>query len=104
MEPRRSPGGVICRHRVDNGLCEGPESKTAHFEAFMGPLWATRETGTFEVFLEQHQERIQLQAASVRLQEASTTPWEAAPDFRLGYSDVLSHTGSKGRRQCSVIK
>lgn len=97
MQSHRSPGGVICRLRADNGLCEGPESKTAHFEAFMGPLWATRETGTFQVFLGQHQERIRLQAASVRLQEASTTPWEAAPDLRPGCSDVLSHTGSKGR-------
>lgn len=58
MQPRRSPGGVIYRHHVDTGLCEGPESKTAHFKAFMGPLWATRETGTFQVLLGQHQERI----------------------------------------------
>lgn len=93
MEPRRSPGGVICRQRADNGLCEGPESKTENFEAFMGPLWATRETGTLEVFLKQHRREY-----NCRLQEASTTPWGADPDFRLGCSDVLSHTGSKGRR------
>lgn len=81
MEPRRSPGGVICRHRADNGLCEGPESKIAHFEAFMGPLWATRETGTFEVFLKQHQERIQLQAASVRLQKPAQHPGKQLQTF-----------------------
>lgn len=64
MQSRRSPGGVICRHHVHNGLCEGPESKTEHFEAFMGPLWATRETGAFQVFLGQLQEQENTTAGS----------------------------------------